>query len=118
MAKFFSHWYNKALAALLVILGFGAFLYNSIRVKYYKDTPVMYGPPPTELNELQRKIDSLNQEIEKDPSLIDSLIRIYISHKLLYGPPPTKYHDKDSVNKMLNSLDNDTTIVTQESTNP
>ncbi|MBQ9640300.1 MAG: hypothetical protein IJV06_01855 [Bacteroidaceae bacterium] len=68
MAKFFSHWYNKALAALLAILGFWMFL--------------------------------------------------YYNYQLAYAPPPTNYHDTDSINKMLNTLDNDSNIVTQESTNP
>ena len=73
MAKFFSHWYNKALAALLVILGFGAFLYNSIRVMYGPPpTPVMNGPSPTvidSIDDMIRKMDSLNHETENKPKI-------------------------------------------------
>ena len=56
----------------------------------------------------RRKFDKIKKAYEM---LLDTLDRDsfkkYELQRLLYGPPPTKYRDKDSVNRILDTLDND-----------
>ncbi|MBQ9640361.1 MAG: hypothetical protein IJV06_02185 [Bacteroidaceae bacterium] len=83
MKKIFSYWYSKAILILLAIVGIGLFDF------YITE---------------RRKIDKMKKAL--DTLDTDSFYKI----EEVYGPPPTEYHDKDSVNRILDTLENDNDV--------